>query len=266
VPTIFGEPTDTPLLGVTALEILGYAIDPRTRKLGSSQMVSSTGSGNVRPSLAPLPATGPAAWVATWRSGNAVEMRLLDSAGAPLAGAQGAEQIVSSTAQAEREKKPIPSSSVASLPDGRFAIVWAGTALNGGDGGDIFLQRYGADGQPIPGDATVPINDQIVDGIQSLPAIAAEPSAGGSYVVAWIDEASGHVRGRFIGGSAGFLFNHVDGQETEFQASVDDGRQRTQPAVAVGGKGPWVAIGWQDATGSTVKPPGIYGRRFPMGE
>ena len=39
VPTIFGEPTDTPLLGVTALEILGYAIDPRTRKLEPTKMV-----------------------------------------------------------------------------------------------------------------------------------------------------------------------------------------------------------------------------------
>jgi clan AA aspartic protease len=39
VPTIFGEPTDTPLLGVTALEILGYAVDPRTRKLEPTKML-----------------------------------------------------------------------------------------------------------------------------------------------------------------------------------------------------------------------------------
>jgi hypothetical protein len=39
VPTIFGEPTDTPLLGVTALEILGYAIDPSTRKLEPTKML-----------------------------------------------------------------------------------------------------------------------------------------------------------------------------------------------------------------------------------
>jgi predicted aspartyl protease len=39
VPTIFGEPTDTPLLGVTALEILGYVIDPRTRKLEPTKML-----------------------------------------------------------------------------------------------------------------------------------------------------------------------------------------------------------------------------------
>ena len=39
VATIFGEPTDTPLLGVAALEILGYAIDPRTRKLEPTKML-----------------------------------------------------------------------------------------------------------------------------------------------------------------------------------------------------------------------------------
>jgi predicted aspartyl protease len=39
VPTIFGEPTDTPSLEVTALEILGYTIDPRTRKLEPTKML-----------------------------------------------------------------------------------------------------------------------------------------------------------------------------------------------------------------------------------
>jgi len=39
VPTIFGEPNDTPLLGVTALEILGYTVDPRTRKLEPTKMI-----------------------------------------------------------------------------------------------------------------------------------------------------------------------------------------------------------------------------------
>jgi len=39
VPTIFGEPSDTPLLGVTALEILGFSVNPRTRKLEPTKMV-----------------------------------------------------------------------------------------------------------------------------------------------------------------------------------------------------------------------------------
>jgi aspartyl protease family protein len=39
VPTIFGEPSDTPLLGVTALEILGFSVNPRTRQLEPTKMV-----------------------------------------------------------------------------------------------------------------------------------------------------------------------------------------------------------------------------------
>jgi len=33
VPVIFGEPGDTPVLGATSLESLGYQVDPVTRKL-----------------------------------------------------------------------------------------------------------------------------------------------------------------------------------------------------------------------------------------
>lgn len=33
VPVIFGEPDDTPVLGATSLESLGYQIDPVTKKL-----------------------------------------------------------------------------------------------------------------------------------------------------------------------------------------------------------------------------------------
>ena len=64
-----------------------------------------------------------------------------------------------------------------------------------------------------------------------------------------------------LGGSAGFLFNNVNGQSTEFQASRTEGRTRANPAVASGGSGPFVAIGWEDksATGA-----GIVARRFPL--
>jgi clan AA aspartic protease len=39
VPVIFGEPTDTPLVGVTALEILGFTVDPRSQKLEPTKML-----------------------------------------------------------------------------------------------------------------------------------------------------------------------------------------------------------------------------------
>ncbi len=75
-------------------------------------------------------------------------------------------------------------------------------------------------------------------------------------MAAWIDSASGQVRGRAIGGSSGFLFNPIDGQTDEFQASIANGATRENPTVAIGGAGPWVAIGWDDGTA-------VYARRFP---
>jgi hypothetical protein len=68
------------------------------------------------------------------------------------------------------------------------------------------------------------------------------------------------VRARFAGGSAGFLFNNVNGQSTEFQASRDDGRTRANPSAASGGGG-FVVIGWED---QSMPNPGVVGRRFPL--
>jgi predicted aspartyl protease len=33
VPVVFGEPEDTPVLGATALESLGYQVDPVSKRL-----------------------------------------------------------------------------------------------------------------------------------------------------------------------------------------------------------------------------------------
>jgi hypothetical protein len=64
-----------------------------------------------------------------------------------------------------------------------------------------------------------------------------------------------------LGGSGGFLFNPVTGLASEFQASRDDGRVRATPAVAVGGRAPFVAIAWEDRT---MPGAGIVVRRFPL--
>jgi hypothetical protein len=69
------------------------------------------------------------------------------------------------------------------------------------------------------------------------------------------------VRARFLGGAGGFLFNNVTGQASEFQASRADGRTRDAPALAVGGAGPYVVIGWEDKTAGGA---GIVARRFPL--
>jgi hypothetical protein len=128
-------------------------------------------------------------------------------------------------------------------------------------GGDVFVQRYDDRGIAIAGDQAQPVNDVVTDGDQTQPTIAATPAAGGSYVVAWHDASTGHIRARFLGGSTGFLFNNVNGQSTEFQASRVDDRERATPVAAVGGSGPFVAIGWEDRSATNA---GIVVRRFPL--
>ncbi|MBS7638749.1 aspartyl protease family protein [Candidatus Bathyarchaeota archaeon] len=38
-PVIFGEPEDTPLLGATSLEALGYQVDPITKRLKPTELL-----------------------------------------------------------------------------------------------------------------------------------------------------------------------------------------------------------------------------------
>jgi hypothetical protein len=149
--------------------------------------------------------------------------------------------------------------SVAALGDGdaRFAIAWAD---HGQNGADVVVQRFDTAGAPIAGDGTTPVNDLVADGDQVTPAIAGS-STGAFYAVAWIDTPSGHVRARLLDAASGFDFNNVTGQNDEFQVSAVDGHKRANPAVAIGGAGPFVAMGWEDQTAGS---PGIYGRRFPL--
>lgn len=205
-----------------------------------NQIDISTGTGNKSVSLAGTPQ----GWVAVWLSGTAVKLRILNEDGV----AQGLEQTVNDGGAAERPR-------VASLPDGRFAITWAA-------GGDIFVQRFSATGSKVAGDQAEKINDVVSQGVQNQPSIAALPAAvGGAYAVVWLDAESGHVRARLLGGSSGFLFNNVDGQTGEFQASREAGHTRATPVAVAGGAGPFLAIGWEDRTAPTA---GIVGRIFPM--
>jgi hypothetical protein len=219
-------------------KIAGRTLAPPST-LGSQNDLS-TGTGNKGVSVAATP-TG---WVAVWQSGTGVKLRVVNQDGTP----QGSEQTVNEAGTVSERPR------VASLSDGRFAVTWNA-------GGDIFLQRYDAKGAKIPGDQTAPLNDVVKDGEQVTPSVAGTTAAGGSYAVVWLDAGTSHIRGRMLGGSAGFLFNNVNGQSSEYQASRADGRTRANPVVVAGGSGPFVAIAWEDksATGS-----GIVVRRFPL--
>ena len=224
--------------------IVGRTVTPSANgafsyTLGNQNDIS-TGTGNESPHVA---STGDG-WVVVWTSPTGIKLRAINADGTPA----GAELTVDGTGAGADGAR------VAALPDGRFAVVWSA-------GGDVFVQRYDAKGRAIEGDRSRPVNDVVTAGDQRQPAIASTPAAGGSYVVAWLDVDTGHVRARFLGGSSGSLFNHVDGRATEFQASREDGRTRARPVVASGGSGPFVAIGWEDTSASGA---GIVVRRFPL--
>jgi hypothetical protein len=222
--------------------IRGRTFDPGGGPLGAQRDLS-TGSTNKRP-VVTSNGTG---WVAVWESGADVKVRSIGADGAPI----GVEQTVNDASHSGNQSHP----SVAGLPDGRFAVTWAGNS-------DIFAQRYGANTMAIAGDQSAKINNVVADGDQNSPVIAASTAVGGSFVAAWTDAPTGHIRARLLGGTGGFLFNNVDAQNGEFQASVADGRTRANPTAVVGGAGAAVAIGWEDNTNDGRA--GVYGRRFPL--
>jgi len=189
-------------------------------------------------------------WVVVWQSGSDIKMRRIGSDGNPL----GAEVTVNDGSHTGVQDHP----GVAAAGDA-FAVVWADHGAAGGT--DIFVQRYKSDGTAIAGDQANRINNLSNDGEQTVPSVVGSTSAGGMYVATWYDAATSHVRARLLGAGGGFLFNNVDGQTNEFQASVVDGHARSNPTAAIGGSGPFIAIGWEDLDPSK---PGIYVRRFPI--
>jgi hypothetical protein len=238
-PSIAAGPRDR--LFVAWEDTAGGKISGRTLSPPSTlgnQIDLSTGTGNTGVTVA---ATG-TGWVAVWTSGTGIKLRAINEDGVP----QGSEQVVNDSGTVTGRPR------LASLPDGRFAVVWS-------SGGDIFAQRYDTKGAKVAGDQAVSVNEKTGDEV--TPAIGATSGAGGSYAVAWVDSKTGNVNARMLGGTAGFLFNNVNGQSTEFQASRSDGRQRANPAVTAGGSGPFVAIGWEDRTAPGA---GIVVRRFPL--
>jgi len=226
--------------------IWGRTFEPGTASLGPLRQVSS-GSSNKGAVVA---AAGSSGWVVTWESGSDVKLRSIKADGS----LGGAEKTVNDKSHSGAQSHP----SVAGLPDGRFAVVWND---RGRTDGDVFVQRFAANGTPVEGDQARPINDVVGQGEQHSPSIASVSAAGGAYAAVWVDATSGEIRARFLGGSADFLFNNVDAQNSEFAASTVDGRLRAAPVAAAGGTGPFVAIGWEDTTDDAQA--GIYARRFP---
>lgn len=210
---------------------------------------------------APSVAGTPTGFVVAWQSGADVKVRATDATGAP----SGAETKVNDATHQGGQQSP----SVASLPTGHVAVVWSDS---GASPAGIFVQRYLPGLMPVMGDQSKRINDAgSAAAACTSPVIGAGSGADAFYVAAWLNGSNNHVHARFLDGTGGFLFNPVDGQSSEFQASRADSSGRANVTVAVGGAAPYVAIGWESVEGGpsplgtpTGGVPAVWARRFPV--
>jgi len=200
------------------------------------------------PGSAPALAATSTGWVAVFQNGTDVDMVTVDGTGTP-----GTPVKVNDGTHSGPQVHPW----VATLSNGTVAVVWLDTGAS--NGGNVFVQRYDATGKAVANDQATPINDTSLGSAQATPSVA-----GGTtfFVATWVDSGSGHVRGRFLDATGGFLYNSVTGQSGDFQASSLDGETRANPTAVVGGAAPYVLIAWEDNAGAN--PQGIYGRRFPV--
>ncbi len=212
--------------------------------LGNQQELS-TGTSNARPRVAALPS----GFAIVWESGGDVKLRVVSGDGTPA----GGESVVNEKAAGVQERPQI-----ASLADGRFAVVWADKSSGNAD---VVYQRFTAQVVKIAGDQAAPLNDLVKDGDQTAPSIAGTSARAGVYLVAWADEPRGDIRARYTRLAEGFPFNPVDGSDSEFSVGVKTARKRSAPSVAIGGKEPFAAIAWEDQSASGA---GIYARRLPV--
>ncbi|MGO8995056.1 MAG: hypothetical protein ACLQVI_17210 [Polyangiaceae bacterium] len=230
-------------LDVASGQIVGRTYTPTGGALSPLATVSASGTTNENVQVAGT-ATG---WLVVWDDTTQIKLRAYSGNGT----ADGAEIVVSNGSHSNGvQDRP----AIAVLSDGRAAVLWADHGTS--EGADIFVQRYDANVVPVAGDQTTAINNVVTAGDQVTPTVAGASAAGGAFVAAWVDVASGQVRGRILQGTTGFDSNPIDGTTNEFLASIATGQQRENPAVAVGGSGPWAAIGWD--VGGVVSV-----RRFP---
>jgi hypothetical protein len=137
--------------------------------IGGENVVTTSTAG---PQAAPVAAAlANGAYVLAWDGANGIHAQAFDAQGHAISG----DLRVDSGAGGATARPAI-----ATLADGGVAVVWQSVAP-GGDGLDIHLQRFAANGSPV-GDDTL-VNHNNIAGLQTSPAIAALPDGG--YVVSW---------------------------------------------------------------------------------
>ncbi|MEQ9407094.1 MAG: cadherin domain-containing protein [Fuerstiella sp.] len=143
---------------------------------------------------------------------------------------------------------------VASLPDGRYVVVWSGNGNGDSDG--IFMRQYNADGI-----STAPQTRINGNGAKSLPQ--SEPSvavnASGRIVVSWTSD------GQDAPSTDGVYFRAMNwdgtGDTGEIAANETTAGNQSESVVAIDAAGNVIVV-WTDKDGLDGHNDGVFARRF----
>jgi hypothetical protein len=219
----------------------------RIRAADGSLPAGNIDIASLAPGSRPRLAATPGGWLVAYHGagsgdGDGVFTRTVDPTGVV-----GTETRVNTVTDGVQDQPD-----VATLPDGRALVVWRGP-------GGVLFQRFDASGTPVGLDQDQPLS-------LDSPGAATPVASGGAglgdfFAVAWLAN-DGSVWGRYLGGSSGFGFNSVTGQNGDFLASHPGlAVPRSGPAIAVGGAG-FVAMGWSVTSDDAHH--GVFVRRLPL--
>ncbi len=133
---------------------------------------------------------------------------------------------------------------IATLPAGRFVVVWESSDAQDGDGEGIFARLHDDRGRPVGGD--IPVNASAT-GDQNAPAVAADPT--GNFVVVW--ESSD------VAGTTQSIFARrfsPAGEPLTGDMRVDDGssNRADEPAVSIEPNGE-IVVTWVSGEGDDTR-------------
>ncbi len=143
---------------------------------------------------------------------------------------------------------------VASLPDGRFVVVWSGSGPGDSDG--IYMRQFNADGTPI-GSQTRMNGNGAKAKLQSQPSVAVNDS--GRIVVSWTsnDQDAALTDGVFFRAVNWDGSNDTD----EIAANTSTSGDQNESVVEIDADGNVIVV-WTDDNALDGQNEGIFARRF----
>ncbi|WP_299775948.1 tandem-95 repeat protein [uncultured Tateyamaria sp.] len=219
-----------------------FGVDLRTAgQEGYTQSIWEYGN----PSIAALPSGG---YVVAWESyeqdgdSSGISLRRYDASGETA----GSEVQVNTTT-AGRQVSP----SVTALPNGDYVVVWVSFGQDG-DVGNIYLQRYDAEGVAVGGEIEV---NSYTMGRQVLPSIAG--LLDGGFVVSWVSDGQD-------GDADGIFMQRYNAEGVavgdETQVNIYSAGNQSHPSVTALLDGGFV-VSWQ-SDGQDGDGPGVFQKVF----